>query len=197
VPVFTTADASTVLELRTDAASQTLRRLGSAGLVVAVRRGLWAIDALPDRLSLVEYITAPYPAYVSLQSALYLRGVVDQIPEIVYVVSLGRRATVRTPAAVYSVHHLPSDLFGGFERDAGTGVKLARAEKALFDLLYLYGTRTRLFRALPELELPAAFNPNEIRRWIRKIPSRRLRTLTSRRLEELELRPAAQRRNRS
>jgi hypothetical protein len=81
-PVITTADAATALKLRTDAASQTLRRLAAAGLVFRVRKGLWALGALPDPASLSEYVTAPYPAYVSLQSALFLRGMIEQVPGV-------------------------------------------------------------------------------------------------------------------
>jgi predicted transcriptional regulator of viral defense system len=191
VPVLTTADAATALELRTDATSHTLHRLASAGLVHGLRKGLWAVDRLPEPMSLVEYLTLPYPAYVSLQSALYLRQMIEQIPAVVYAITLGRSAKIRTPAAAYSVHHLSAELFGGFAHDPRTGVKLALPEKALFDMLYLSGTRTRLFRSLPELELPPGFRLGEVRRWIARIPSARLRRLTLRRLEELGLESTA------
>jgi hypothetical protein len=138
-------------------------------------------------MSLVEYLARPYPAYVSLQSALYLRQMIEQIPAVVYAITLGRSARIRTPAATCSFHHLPAELFGGFEHDPGTGVKLALPEKALFDVLYLSGTRTRLFRSLPELELPPGFRLGEVRRWMARIPSGRLRRLTLRRLEVLGL----------
>ena len=185
VPVVTTSDAATALGLEVDAASQTLRRLRRAGLVFSLRRGFWAIDALPDRLSLPEYLTAPYPAYLSLQTALYLRGMIEQIPQVIYVVSLARSATVRAAGTAFSIHHLPPDLFGGFDCDAQTAVKLARAEKALFDVAYLSGTSTRLFRSLPEITIAPGFDADEARRWIRIIPSPRLRTLTTRRLDEV------------
>ena len=185
VPVITTADAAAALRLRPETASQTLRRLAAAGLVFSVRRGLWTLDMLPDQASLAEHITAPYPAYVSLQSALHLRGMIDQIPAMLYVVSLGRAARVETAAGTYSLHHLPPELFGGFEIDQDAGVKLATPEKAIFDFAYLSGTRSRTFRALPELELPRSFRRGRVRTWIRRIPSRRLRTLTSRRLDEI------------
>jgi predicted transcriptional regulator of viral defense system len=183
VRVLTTADAAAALGAGIEATSQTLRRLGRARLVFSLRKGLWALDSLPDPITLAEYVASPYAAYVSLQSALYLRHMIDQIPDLVYVVSLGRRATVRTAVGTYSIHHLPAELFGGFEHDPGTGVKLARAEKALFDVLYLSGTRTRLFRSLPELELPRGFALREVKRWIGTIRSARLRELVSRRLE--------------
>jgi len=184
-PVITTADAATALKLRTDAASQTLRRLAAADLVFSLRKGLWALDALPDPAPLAEHVSAPYPAYVSLQSALYLHGMIDQIPAMLYVASLGRAARVQTAVGMFSIHHLPPELFGGFDFDRGSGAKLATPEKALFDLVYLSGTRSRRFRGLPELELPRGFRPARIQHWIRRIPSQRLRTLATRRLNEI------------
>ena len=44
------------------------------------------------------------------------------------------------------------------------GVKLATAEKALFDLAYLSGGRSRLFTAVPELEIGKAFRWRELHR---------------------------------
>ncbi|HEX9622015.1 MAG TPA: hypothetical protein VF989_17835, partial [Polyangiaceae bacterium] len=44
-------------------------------------------------------------------------------------------------------------FFAGFELMDGNGVKLATPEKALVDTLYLAPARSRLFCALPELEL--------------------------------------------
>ena len=183
-PVVTTADAAAAWKLRTDAASQTLRRLAAAGLVFLLRQGLWALDALPHPASLAEYLTAPHAAYVSLQSALYLHGMIDQIPAMLHVASRGRAARVRATAGTFSIHHLPPELFGGFDFDRDSGAKLATPEKARFDLFYLSGTRSRRFRSLPEVELLRSFRRVRIERWIRRIPSQRLRTLTARRLEE-------------
>jgi predicted transcriptional regulator of viral defense system len=192
-PVVTTSDAAAALGLRIDAASQTLRRLRRAGLVFSLRRGLWAIDAVPDRLCVAEYVAAPYPAYVSLQTALYLRGMIEQIPQVVYVVSLARSAKVVAAETAFSIHHLPPDLFGGFDLDTKTGAKLARPEKALFDVAYLSGSATRLFRRLPEIEIAPGFDAAGARQWLAKIRSRRLRTLTSRFLDEVLGPPARKR----
>jgi predicted transcriptional regulator of viral defense system len=185
VPAVTTADAAAVLGVSIEAASHALRRLASSGLVTAVRKALWALDADPDPLALGEYVTAPYPSYVSLQTALYRHGMVTQIPSMIYLVSLGRGARIETRLGTYSIHHVPPELFGGFEAAPKLGLKLARPEKALVDVLYLSPTRGRLFAALPELELPRGFRPSIARRWARRIPSRRLRTMVEQKLRNL------------
>lgn len=187
VPTVTTADAAAVLRLSTAAASHTLRRLTRAELMVSVRRGLWVLDRDIDPLLLPEYLTAPYPSYVSLQTALYRHGLISQIPSITYAVTLSRNRRIVTPFGVYSFHHFPPELFGGWAVSPASGVKLATPEKALADFLYLTPTRTRLFAALPELDLPAAFRIAKTRAWLRRIPSRRLRTIAEVRLEQLLL----------
>jgi predicted transcriptional regulator of viral defense system len=185
VPAATTADAAAVLGLSTDAASHTLRRLASSGLLTAVRRGLWALSDRPDPLALAEYVTAPYPSYVSLQTALYRRGMVTQIPSMIFLVSLARSDRIETSVGTYSVHHVRPELFGGFEHDVTSGTKLALPEKALFDFLYLSPTRGRMFAALPELDLPRGFRRSEVRAWIDRIPSLRSRAIVRRKLDEV------------
>lgn len=191
VPAATTADAAAVLGLSVEAASQALRRLAQAGLVTAVRKGLWALSSRPDPLVLAEYVTAPYPSYLSLQTALYQRGMISQIPTMIYLVSLGRSRRIATRIGTYSVHRVRPEIFGGFETMEPSGIKLALPEKALVDFLYLSPTRGRLFASLPELELPPTFRRSAIRDWIRRIPQGRLHKLVEQRIEQI-LNQAAQ-----
>lgn len=185
VPAVTTSDAAAAAGLSIEAASHALRRLASAGLVTPVRKGLWALRESPDPLSLADYVTAPHPSYVSLQTALHLHGMIEQIPDVTYLVSLGRTALVRTRIGTYSVHHVGPRFFGGAVLDHRTGVRLASPEKALVDFLYLSPTRSRLFARLPELELPPGFSQAEARRWGALIPSARVRTIVARELDRL------------
>ncbi len=179
VPAVRTAEAAVALGLSKPAASMTLSRL--AGLVTPVRHGLWWIDGPIDSYRLPELLTAPFDSYLSLHTALHLHGLVEQIPEVFYVATQGRTQRVTTNAGTFSLHHLAPEVFGGFE-ETPAGLRLATAEKALFDFAYLAAGRSRLFATLPELELPRGFKESEARRWLRKIPSARSRTLTDARL---------------
>jgi predicted transcriptional regulator of viral defense system len=184
VPALDTADAAAALGLSTAAASQTLARLARVGLIRSVRHGTWWLQDTLDPLRLPEYLTAPLPSYVSLQTALHRRGLIEQIPEVVYAVSLARAARLKTKVGTFSIHRVAPEVFGGFE-ETERGVKLATAEKALFDFAYLSSGRSRLFTRLPELELPRGFRRKELARWLAKIPSERSRTLTVRKLDAL------------
>ena len=187
-PVITTDDAALRLGLTPSAATRTLGRLASAGLVLHLRHGLWSLDPRIDPLLVPEYLTAPFPAYVSLQSALQIHGMISQVPQVIYVASLAPTKRIKTKVGDYSIHCLAPSFFGGFET-ARTGVRLATPEKALLDALYLAPARSRLFVALPEVEIPRAFNRTEARRWVKRIPPGPRRGLVQQRLEALLHRP--------
>ncbi len=184
VPVVETADAAAALRQSTGAAAKTLSRLAQAGLIIQVRHGTWWLDGSLDPYRLPAYLTAPLDSYLSLHTALHLRGLVEQVPEVIYAASLARTQRIRTAAGVFSIHHLAPEVYGGYE-ERPNGVRLATAEKALFDLAYLSAGRSRLFTALPELELPRGFRHAELRRWLARISSPRSSTITLRKLEEL------------
>ena len=60
---------------------------------------------------------------------------------------------------------------------------MALPEKALVDFFYLSPTRSRLFTALPELELPRGFKTGDAWEWARRIPSSRTRSIAQERLK--------------
>lgn len=178
VQVFTTADAQALLGGTTSSISKTLSRLVEARLLFPVRRSLWSLSQSLDPLALVESLTAPELGYVSLQTALYRRGVIEQIPALIYAVTTGKPQRIVSNFGTFSLHRIAPELLGGFEMLKG-GVKLATAEKALVDFLYLSGSRSRNFAALPEIELPVGFDVQTVQHWIGQITSPRLRALTA------------------
>jgi predicted transcriptional regulator of viral defense system len=181
-PVVTTDDAALALGAERSAATQTLKRLATTGLLKRIRHGLWATDSNLDPLLLPEYLTAPFPAYISFHSALFFHGMVSQIANVIYVASLAQTRTVRTSVGTYSVHRLVPTFFGGYDTVKTSGVRLATPEKALLDTLYLAPARSRLFAHLPEVELPEHFDCDRIRYWIRRIPAGPRRTSVEQRL---------------
>ena len=186
-PVVTTAEAALVLRAERSAATHTLKRLAAAGLLKRIRHGLWATDPNLDPLLLPEYLTAPFPSYVSFQSALFFRGMVSQIPSVIYVASLAQTRTVRTSLGTYSIHRLAPSFFGGYDTVKTSGVRLATPEKALLDTLYLAPARSRLFAHLPEVELPKHFDRDQIRYWVRRIPAGLRRKSVEQRLDAVLL----------
>lgn len=177
-PVVETGEAATRLGLSVPAASKQLRSLERSGIVRRLRRGLWLLRLEIEPFALPAYLTAPYPAYVSLWSALARHAMIEQVPRLVYVASLARTQQVRTSMGDFSIHHLAPELFGGYVQIDGGG-HLATPEKALFDTIYLLTPRGGQAR-LPELELPDGFDEGELDEWTRRIHRPRLRTMVSR-----------------
>ncbi len=180
-----TSEAAALLHVSPLATAQLLRRMVQAKLVQRLTHGVVWLGREPiDPWVALEVVSAPYPAYASLYSALYLRGVLSQIPAIHYAVTLGRAHRVRTAAGTYSLHRVAPEVFGGFETIA-SGAKIATLEKALFDLAYLSATRARLFARPPELELPRSLDRAALRDWSERIRSPKHRAQTQRQLDLL------------
>lgn len=183
VVAITTDEASAVLGLSVSAANKTLTRLASAGHATRIARGLWWIAAAPiDQLRLLDHVAAPFAAYVSMQSALSLHGMIEQIPSVVFAVTLGRTCRVNTSVGTFSLHHVAPEMYGGYvTRD--DGVKIATPEKALIDMAWLSSNKTRLFTNVPELTLPKKFNARALEHWTKRMQSPRARTLARERFE--------------
>lgn len=181
--VVRTGEVAAALKTSLSNASRSLRRLEAEGLARKVRQGIWIIgtEAIDPRM-IADEITRPYPAYVSFMSALSAHGMIDQMPRDITIASLDAAKRVRTFLGTYAIRHLPPQLFGGWiERD---GVKLATPEKALFDLAYVSAVHLGRARRIPELDLPRTFDHKQLARWLRAIPSARVRTLTKRAVDE-------------
>lgn len=182
-PVLETGEVVARLGVSRVRASQILHSLEEAGLVSRLQRGLWLLKPEADPFSIAPYLTSPFPAYVSLWSALSKHGMIEQIPRQVFVVSLDRPRQVETPIATYSIHHFAAEVFGGFTGSSAVGY-IATPEKALFDAVYLPSAR-RSTVYLPELELPEIFDESELATWAQRISAPWLRTKVSRELDEL------------
>jgi predicted transcriptional regulator of viral defense system len=178
-PTVTTGEAAAALNISVSQASRLMRTLEAQDLARHVRYGLWIVgpDSVDPR-TLIEEITRPYPAYLSFTSALNAHGMIDQVPREMSVASLDNAKRVKTELGTYAIHHLPPALFGGWEEH--DGVNLAKPEKALFDLAYVSAVHGGRPRRIPELDLPAGFDREELDQWLSRIESARVRTLTSR-----------------
>ena len=183
-PIVETGDVAVLLDVGNAHASKIAARLAEAGHLLALRRGVWAFPGRLEPLSLPERLTAPQPAYVSLQSALYHHGMLSQIPASVYAVTLARTRCYDTPLGGVSVHHVSADFFFGFDTLGVKGIRMARPEKALLDVFYLAPARSRLFSKMPEIEKPEGFNIQAATDMIAKIPYRSRRTMVSDRFSQ-------------
>jgi predicted transcriptional regulator of viral defense system len=184
-PVFETRDAAALLAVTPANANVILRRLADRQMLTHLTRGRWLLGTDIPRLALPELLAAPAPAYVSLQTALFHHGMIEQIPAVIYAATMGRPRRVETPLGAISFHRLPAELFLGFEIDR-SGAKMAIREKALFDIFYLAPARSRLFARLPELEIPRDFRWAQLRDFNRLVKSDTRRTFIESQITETQ-----------
>jgi len=184
-PVLTTAEASAVWRMNPPATSKTLSRLAQSNLVHKVRQGIWAIGSNgPDAFEVAPVLTRPYPNYVSMYSALFRHGMIDQIPRTIDLMSLGRPMKLKTSIGLFNVHQLHPESFGGFTGQSSIRSGIATAEKSLVDTVTVLGVRSGVV-TLPEIELPVDFDIQAMWAWVERISSMRLRTIVAKNLKRI------------
>ena len=107
---------------------------------------------------------------------------ISQIPETVFLVTLGRSQRKSAKKTLFSFHHIEINLFNGFELHEK--FSLALPEKALFDFFYFSATRTNIFKSLPELDFPKGFKKKKMYAWCQLIENSRLRSHVHKKIED-------------
>jgi len=172
IPVFSTTDMAVVLNVSNKYGSKLLTELSHEGFIFHICRNLWGIRGKTDPFIILDYLSSPMPSYISLQSALYYHGIISQIPAIIYGISVAKTKQYKTAIGTYSLHHIDTDLFFGFDIVGENHIKMAQAEKALFDYFYLKCTKNKLFYALPEVEIPKTFSWDKLTGYVKDVKNK-------------------------
>jgi|ERR1035437_54180 predicted transcriptional regulator of viral defense system len=182
--VIKTRDAMIALGISLSGASYVLSRLEKDGFVIQLKSGTWLLDTKKDAWVIAKYITMPDPCYISLLSALSYHKMIQQIPQAIELVSLGRAQKAETPIGNFKVYQVTPILFGDYIRDKD--IVVASPEKAIFDYMYLKSVQGGFKAGLFEIEPPANFNEQIVEKWIGLIPSLRLKTMTQKAWENVK-----------
>jgi predicted transcriptional regulator of viral defense system len=176
--LFTLADVMNLCSLSASAAAHALSRLQREELVTRIVRGVYANRMGPavHPFEAVPYLAAPWPAYVSLHSALSACGVVDQIPAATYGVTPGRSRRLRTPLGELRLHHIQPSLFWGYrwEETPTARYPIAEPEKAIVDCLYLEVRAGRGVALFPELHLRGTVDRERLRAYVNRAADARV-----------------------
>ena len=177
-PVFTTFEMAALSGRSASATTQALARLEKQGVVLKVRRGIWAAvgDERLSAYAVIPYLFPKNRAYVSFISALHLYDIVEQIPRVITLASPSHTKTIRTRLGTFSVHRIAPSFFAGFRwyKDGGRFL-IAEPEKALVDSLYLSSRKKKQYGHFPELNFPRSFSFKRAREWAGRIPDVRIR----------------------
>ncbi|MGE0632076.1 MAG: hypothetical protein AB7O96_06690 [Pseudobdellovibrionaceae bacterium] len=175
VPLIQTKDVADLLGVTNNSASKHLENLRDNKFVERICRGKWLVkDANLDPLQIAEFLTSPKESYISLHTALFYHGMIEQIPARTYAVTIDRSRVVETPVGTFSFHHCNAEFFTGYKYIKHY-LKLATPEKALVDYFYFSPSKGRQFTKLPELEIPKKFSWKEVLNYCEMIPSKRTR----------------------
>lgn len=187
-PIFTTFEISRLSGKSPSVVTQSLNHLVNSGLVLKVKRGVWAEAGNP---SLSPYAVIPYlfnnrRAYVSFLSALHLYGIIEQISQVITLASTAHTKTIRTKIGIFSVHRLSPKFFKGFDWYKGEGgFLIAQPEKALIDSLYLSACKKRQFGYFPELYFPKSFSFKKAEEFAKSIQNHNIRLCVLKKLKPI------------
>ncbi len=184
--ILSTREFSMLANISSSFASQMLRRLAAKKKLTRLFQGLWADTQNPhfSPYQVVPFLTRPHLAAVSLLSALHLHGMIEQIPQVIYVVSTALTKKVKTPVGDYSIHQISPDFFEGYEYYPAKDFLMASPEKALVDCVYLSARKRNRFVTLPEIYFPKNFSRRRAFVWVNQIAYPRLREAVRGRLDK-------------
>ncbi len=119
--------------------------------------GIWTNPSHPhfNLFAATPYLLRKEQGYISFLSALHRRGVLSQIPSAVQIATTGHSRILESELGRFEFYHLKPDIMKeGIEFVEGANpYRLATAEKALFDTLYLSTRKSKNFWSMPELNL--------------------------------------------
>jgi predicted transcriptional regulator of viral defense system len=121
-----------------------LSRWVQAKRIYQLRRGLYTIAPPYQKVAPHPFLVANrlvQGSYVSCQTALAYYGLIPEYVAITISVTTQRPGRWTTPVGHYEFRHIKLPLFTGYQRlevIQGQWVYLARPEKALLDLAYLF-----------------------------------------------------------
>lgn len=155
---FTTREFAFKTQTSITAASHQLRRLHGRGDIERVTRGLWCNPSHPyfTAMGAVPYLLGQEQGYVSFLTALHRHGVLSQIPKTIQIATTGHSRVLVSPIGSFEFFQIkPAMMKAGinWSDNPHCPYRLASAEKALLDTLYISTRKSRRFVALPEIEL--------------------------------------------
>jgi predicted transcriptional regulator of viral defense system len=111
-----------------------VQRMRQKKILLLLGKGLFANSfALPNLEEITGFLYPP--SYISLESALFMHGVMDQAPYVLSCVTTNKTKTFETDLGEIHYLHIKKDLFFGYE--IVKQVPLAFPEKAALDFVYI------------------------------------------------------------
>ncbi len=189
-PVFTTREVAASSGGTLSNTIQALNHLEREGVVLKLARGIWALDIGSEKInpySVIPFLLPSQRVYVSFVSALYLHGIIEQIPQAITLASTAHTKTIRTKLGTFYIHRIAPSFFKGFDWYKGSGKFLiAEPEKALIDCLYIAARRKKQFNHFPELHFTKSFGFRRAKEWAKEISDLKIRSCVNKKLGRIQ-----------
>jgi predicted transcriptional regulator of viral defense system len=120
--------------LSSPALRRAAQRLREKKILFQLGKGLFANSfVLPSLEELPSFLYPP--CYISLESALFMHGIMDQTPHVLTCVTTNKTKTFATDLGEIQYLHVKKGLFFGYE--ITDQIPLASPEKAALDYVYI------------------------------------------------------------
>lgn len=163
---FSIKDIEKFHEGKSKSLSVTLNRLVKNELIFRISRGYYTFD-----ITAVDFeqfaCEVKKNSYVSLEYALYHHGLIDQVPEVITLVTSGKSAILETSTRKLEYSHLNKGLYFGYE--VVGNMLMATKEKAILDELYLIALGKRSLTI--KKEWFQQIDKNLFKKWLEKYPA--------------------------
>lgn len=164
---FTVADLEKITRLTRPSLKVTLSRLVVKGVLLRLKRGVYASSAaIVDVPRVANQLY--YPSYLSFESMLSRYGILSQIPAMQTFATIKQTKKMILFGTVVEFRQLKEDLFFGYKLE--NGIYVAKPEKALLDTLYMAVRGKGTLPELRELDL-RSIDRKIFRRYAKKFPA--------------------------
>lgn len=147
--VFTLSDLLKILNVKEEIVRVIIQRMTEKGVLERVGRGLYAPfgkNVIPQEIAPQLY----FPSYLSLKTVLCRVGIINQIPQKVFLVTTKKTYQTKLVNTPIVYRQIKKSLFFGYFLDKG--IPTAYPEKALLDLFY-YAAKGLEYVSFSELDL--------------------------------------------
>lgn len=133
--VYNLVELSRISGLSIESTRKNTFRLVNKGLLIKLPKEKF-VNSFKS-VSLEEIVSIIYPpCYISMESALFHHGILDQAPFTITAITLNKTKKFSLSIGTIEYHHIKESLFFGFENSSG--YPLATSEKALLDYIYIH-----------------------------------------------------------
>ncbi|MFO7867097.1 MAG: helix-turn-helix domain-containing protein [Candidatus Aminicenantes bacterium] len=133
-PVYSLTELMRISGLPLSSAKRAVQRLVKKGMLLKLGKQLYANTFVPLDIENAAGMIYP-PSYISLESALLMHGISEQVPQMLTCVSTNKTKTFHTALGEIGYFHIKEELFFGYHaRDGGF---TAQPEKAALDFVYI------------------------------------------------------------